>query len=106
MSVLEIIKRNFEDEVIFSDRPMLLLYYDSQSADNNAIFEILEEIAEENMNIKVGVLAAESEEKLLARFEVTSLPTFLVLKTGRVKGRALGKRSKEELLELLKIVID
>ena len=101
MSVLEIIKRNFENEVIFSDRPGILLYTSSSQGDWRELYSVIEEIADENVGIKVCVVDLDRDPELAKRFAVTGTPTLLILKNGKERFRSLEVLQKEKILEML-----
>lgn len=104
MAVLEIIKRNFENEVVYSDRPGLLLYKSGSRDDWQEIYSVIEKIANENIGIKVCVVDLEIDPGLGARFKVTEAdtPTLLILKNGKERGRSQKLIREEEIFEILK----
>ena len=102
MSVIEIIKRNFDNEVMFSDRPLLLEFFATDSDDCKAMADVICEVADENLGIKVCTIDVATEPEIAARFEVTSTPTFIAFKTGKVRARRTGIVEKSDILEMLK----
>lgn len=101
MSVITITNENFEDEVLRSDKPVLLDFWASWCGPCRMVSPIVDEIAEENDDIKVGKINVDEEDKLAVEFGIVSIPTLVVMKNGEVTNRVVGLRSKEEILELI-----
>ena len=99
--MLNITKANFEQEVLKSDRPVLLDFWASWCGPCRRVAPTLDEIAEERQDIKVGKINVDEEPELTAQFKVMSIPTLVVMEKGEVKNKAVGVRPKEEILELL-----
>lgn len=99
--MLNITKANFEQEVLKSDRPVLLDFWASWCGPCRMVAPTLEEIAAERQDIKVGKINVDDEPELTAQFRVMSIPTLVVMENGEIKNKAVGVRPKEEILELL-----
>ena len=99
--MLNITKANFEQEVLKSDRPVLLDFWASWCGPCRMVAPTLDEIAAERQDIKVGKINVDDEPELTAQFRVMSIPTLVVMENGEVKNKAVGVRPKEEILELL-----
>lgn len=102
MSVIRITKYNFEDEVKKSDRPVLLDFWASWCGPCRMVSPIVDEIAEEHPEFKVGKVNVDEEPDLAGQYGIMSIPTLLVLKDGQVVNQVVGARPKAELVELLK----
>ena len=102
MSVLKITKDNFETEVLKSEKPVLLDFWATWCGPCKMIAPVVEQIAEECPDIKVGKIDVDSEGALAVQFNVMSIPTLVVMENGAEKTRAIGFHSKSEILELLK----
>ncbi|NLV49448.1 MAG: thioredoxin [Clostridiales bacterium] len=101
MSVLTITKDNFQKEVMESTVPVLLDFWASWCGPCRMVSPIVDEIAEENNNIKVGKINVDEQTELAAKFNVMSIPTLVVIKEGKVVNQALGARPKNQILALL-----
>ena len=102
MSILKITKENFESEVLKSDVPVLLDFWATWCGPCKMIAPVLEEIAAERDDIKIGKIDVDSDGELAVKFGVMSIPTLIVMENGAEKTRAVGFRPKEEIFELLK----
>ncbi len=102
MSVLIIHKNNFEDEILKSEKPVLLDFWASWCGPCRALSPIVDEIAAEHPEIKVGKINVDEEKELAAAFEVMSIPSLFVLKNGKVVDQASGVRPKQQILDMLK----
>ena len=101
MSALHFHKGNFEEEVLGSDRPVLVDFWASWCGPCRMIVPIVEELAREHPEYKVGKINVDEEIELANRYGIMSIPTLLVFHNGEAVAQAVGTRSKEELLELL-----
>ncbi len=101
MSVINININNFQDEVMKSDKPVLLDFWASWCGPCRMVSPIIDEIANERADIKVGKINVDEENDLASLFGVTSIPTLVVIKNGKVANQAVGARPKEDILALL-----
>lgn len=101
MSVINIHSENFENEVMKSEKPVLLDFWASWCGPCRMVGPIVDEIAEERSDIKVGKVNVDEQQKLAAKFEIMSIPTLVVLKDGEVVQRSVGAKTKNEILEML-----
>ena len=102
MSVLHINANNFDQEVINSDKPVLLDFWASWCGPCRMVAPILDEIAEERDDIKVAKVNVDEEGDLAQQFGIMSIPTLMVVKGGRVVRKVAGARPKDDILDLLK----
>ena len=101
MSAININKSNFADEVVRSDRPVLLDFWAPWCGPCRMVGPVVEEIAAERPDIKVGKVNIDEQPELAGRFGIMSIPTLMVMKDGRVVNQALGARPKSQILALL-----
>ena len=101
MSAIHITNANFEEEVLHSDKPVLVDFWASWCGPCRMVSPILEEIAAERNDIKVCKVNVDEEQALAAGFRIMSIPTLMVFKGGKVTNQALGARPKAQILSLL-----
>ena len=101
MSVLNITKENFENEVVKSEKVVLLDFFAAWCGPCRMVSPIIDEIAEENEHIVVGKVDVDAQSELATKFQVYSIPTLVVLKDGKVVKQATGAKSKAQILAML-----
>ena len=101
MSAININKNNFQNEVLNSDKPVLLDFWASWCAPCRMVVPIVEEIASERRDIKVGKINVDEEPELANKFSIMSIPTLVVMKNGKIVQQVSGARPKNAILEML-----
>ena len=101
MSVLNITKENFENEVVKSEKVVLLDFFATWCGPCRMVAPILEEIAGEREDILVGKIDVDQEMELAMQFKIVSIPTLIVMEGGQEVAKTVGYSPKEEILELL-----
>ena len=102
MAELKITAANFENEVLHSDKPVLLDFYADWCGPCKMLSPILHELAEEKSGaLKVGKINVDEQGELSMQFRIVSIPTLIVMKNGEVANKAVGAMPKEEILNLL-----
>lgn len=101
MSVLTITQNNFEREVLNSDKPVLLDFWASWCGPCRMLSPVVDEIAEENPQIKVGKINVDEEGDLATSFGVMSIPTLVVIKNGQVVNQSVGVVPKQKIIGML-----
>ncbi len=101
MPVLTITKENFEEQVLRSEQPVLLDFWAGWCGPCRRMSPVVDELAEENPHVRVGKVNVDEETELAERFNVFSIPTFLVFKRGELAARTAGVQPKSALEELL-----
>ena len=101
MSAISVNKNNFGQEVLNSDKPVLLDFWASWCGPCRMVAPVVEEIAAERSDIKVGKINVDQEPELAAQFGVMSIPTLVVMKDGRIVNQAVGARPKAQILAML-----
>jgi len=101
MSAININKNNFQREVMNSDKPVLLDFWAPWCAPCRMVVPIVEEIAQERSDIKVGKVNVDEQPELAGQFGVMSIPTLVVMKNGKIVNQAMGARPKNAILGML-----
>lgn len=101
MSVLVITKDNFQKEVMESEKPVLLDFWAAWCGPCRMVSPIVDEIALEHPEIKVGKINVDEEQELAAQFNVMSIPSLFVIKGGKIVNQSVGAKPKNQILEML-----
>ena len=101
MSVITITKDNFENEVIKSDKKVLLDFWASWCGPCMMVSPVVDGIAEERTDIKVGKINVDEQPELAMQFGIQSIPTLIVMENGKIVNKALGAMPKASILNLL-----
>ena len=101
MSAINVNKNNFNQEVLNSDKPVLLDFWASWCGPCRMVSPIVDEIAAERSDIKVGKINVDEQPELAMQFGVMSIPTLVVMKNGKVVNQVTGARPKAQILAML-----
>ena len=101
MFAINVNYENFREEVLNSEKPVLLDFWAPWCSPCRMVSPILEEIAQERPDIKVVKINVDEQPQLAAQFGVMSIPALMVVKDGKVVNQAVGARPKNAILSLL-----
>ena len=98
---IEITTENFENEVLNSDKPVLIDFWAAWCGPCRMLSPVVDEIAEENDSVKVGKVNVDEQLELAAQFGIQSIPTLLFFKDGKQIDRSVGVASKSAILNMI-----
>ncbi len=101
MSVIHVSKENFQQEIVNSDKPVLLDFWAPWCGPCRMVGPIVDEIAAERGDLKVGKVNVDEQPELARQFNVMSIPTLVAMKGGEIAGRIVGARPKSQILAML-----
>ena len=101
MTAININKNNFQNEVMNSDKPVLLDFWAPWCAPCRMVVPIIEEIAGERPDIRVGKINVDEQPELASEFSIMSIPTLVVMKNGKIVQQVSGARPKDAILGML-----
>ena len=101
MAVITITKENFAQEVLQSAKPVLLDFWASWCGPCRMLSPVVDEVAEERTDVKVGKVNVDEQPELAGQFGVMSIPTLLVFEQGKLVRQAVGARPKAGVLDRL-----
>ena len=101
MSAININKNNFQNEIMNSEKTVLLDFWAPWCAPCRMLAPVVEEIASERADIKVGKINIDERSELANKFGIMSIPTLAVMKNGKIIQQVSGVRPKNVILEML-----
>ena len=99
MSVLKITNKNFEEEVLNSDKPVIIDFYADWCGPCKMMSPIIDSIAEESQELKVGKVNVDEAQELAIKYNIMSIPTIIIFKNGNEYKKIVGVTSKENILK-------
>ena len=101
MSAINIDRNNFHNEVMNSEGKVLLDFWAPWCGPCRMVVPLVEEIAQERPDIKVGKINVDENPDLASQFGVMSIPTLVVMEKGQILKKAMGARPKKAILGML-----
>ena len=101
MPIIKVNKNNFENEVLKSDKKVLIDFYADWCGPCRMVGPVLEEIAAEHPEYKICKVNVDEENELAASFKFMSIPALFVLENGKVINQSLGAKPKAQILDML-----
>ena len=101
MSAININKNNFQNEIMDSEKTVLLDFWAPWCAPCRMVVPVIEEIAGERPDIKVGKINVDEQPELASKFGIMSIPTLVVMKNGKIVQQVSGARPKNAILGML-----
>ena len=101
MEILTLSKSNFEEKVLQAKGDVLVDFWASWCGPCMMMSPVVDEIAKERAGLTVGKVNVDDEQELAIRHGVSSIPTLILFRDGKIAGRSVGFRAKEELLRAL-----
>lgn len=101
MAEINVTKQNFENEVLHSDRPVLIDFWAPWCGPCKMLGPVIKEIAEEHPEVKVCKVNVDNEMELAGTFHVASIPMVVVIKNGKVTNTSVGYRPKEQIVKMI-----
>ena len=101
MALLKLTRDNFETEVLNSTLPVLIDFYADWCGPCRMLGPVIDEIAEEATDFKVGKVNIDEQPELATKYQVMSVPTLVVIKNGDVANRVTGVTPKQKILDMI-----
>lgn len=101
MSAINVTSKNFEEEVLKSEKPVLVDFWAAWCGPCKMLSPIIEEIAEERDDIKVCKVNVDEEGDLAMSYKVMSIPTIVAFKNGEIVNKSVGAQPKKDILSML-----
>ena len=101
MALIKFTRDNFETEALNSSVPVLVDFYAEWCGPCRMLGPIIDELAEEATDFKVGKVNIDEQPELATKYQVMSVPTLIVLKNGEVVNRVTGVTPKQKILDML-----
>ncbi|MBC8611755.1 Thioredoxin [uncultured Ruminococcus sp.] len=102
MAVITITKENFEQEVLQAEQTVLVDFWASWCMPCKMLSPVVDEVAEENADVKVGKINIDEQPELAQQFRVMSIPTLAVFRGGKLVNQTVGVQPKSAIEDLIR----
>lgn len=102
MAALHITKENFEEEVLKSDKPVLVDFWATWCGPCQMLLPVIESLADEVTDAKICKINVDEQQELAEKYRVMTIPTLCVFKEGKVAKQSIGVITKDEILKLIR----
>ena len=102
MAVITITKENFEQEVLQAEQTVLVDFWASWCMPCKMLSPVVDEVAEENADVKVGKINIDEQPELAQQFRVMSIPTLAVFRGGKLENQTVGVQPKSAIEDLIR----
>lgn len=102
MSVLKANNQTFEEEVLKSEKTVLVDFYADWCGPCKMLSSIVDEVAEEKGDIKFVKVNVDEAQDVAFKYQIMSIPTLVVIQDGKEVKRSVGLIDKSEILKMLK----
>ncbi len=102
IEVIKVTSANFDEEVLNSDKTVLIDFYTDWCGPCKMLSPVLESVVEENQDLKVVKIDVDIEQDLAIKYQVMSIPTIVVIKNGQEVNRSVGVVNKSQIVEMVK----
>ena len=101
MSAINVNSNNFQNEVLNSDKPVLLDFWAPWCGPCRMVVPVVEQIAKDREDIKVVKINVDEEQELAAQFGVAGIPTLMVMEDGEIRNRSVGAKNRRQILAMI-----
>ena len=101
MAVVKVNVENFENEVLNSEKPVLVDFWASWCGPCRELGPVVDALGEELTDVKVVKINVDEERELAKKYKIFSIPTLVVIKDGQPVNKSVGVKSREEILAML-----
>ena len=102
MAVITITKENFEQDVLQAEQTVLVDFWASWCMPCKMLSPVVDEVAEENADVKVGKINIDEQPELAQQFRVMSIPTLAVFRGGKLVNQTVGVQPKSAIEDLIR----
>lgn len=99
--IIEVTSQNFEEEVLRSEKPVLIDFYATWCGPCKILSPIVEAVAKENENVKFVKIDIDKTDDIAMQYQVMSIPTLVLIQNGEEKDRIVGIVDENQILDFI-----